>query len=187
MRLLDAAAAKPRLFGVAVALVIAFGLSLGLGLTATGVFASHDDPDELHACVNPLSRVMRYVKDPAGCARYEEVVSWQGSGTQSGSATIEYRELSAAIGGGAEVSASVDCTELHPDAVLVDAGFHTNPDVEMNSRDLGPTSAASWAFSARNGFGLSSTITVSGLCELPNGATPDPTGSPITINVSPVN
>lgn len=78
MRLLNAAAANLRLFGVLIVLVVAFGLSLGIGLTATGVLATHDDPNTIHACVGPLSHVARIVEDPEDCAYYDEVVEWEG-------------------------------------------------------------------------------------------------------------
>jgi hypothetical protein len=88
MRLLDAAAANLRLFGVLFALVVAFGLSLGLGLTATGVIASHNNPHAIHACVDTTTHAARFVQDPSQCQANEAPLEWLDAG---GSVALEAR------------------------------------------------------------------------------------------------
>jgi hypothetical protein len=77
MRLLDAAAVNLRTFLVLVVLVVAFGVSLGMGLTATGVFASHAKPAAVHACVATARGTVRIVNDPSQCLPGETLYEWQ--------------------------------------------------------------------------------------------------------------
>lgn len=76
----QATRASSRTLLLTLAGLLAFGIGIGGSLGIAGVVAGHDDPTDIHACVHPFSGVMRYVTDPATCAYYEQVVSWDAAG-----------------------------------------------------------------------------------------------------------
>ncbi|MDH3754107.1 MAG: hypothetical protein OEU32_09580 [Acidimicrobiia bacterium] len=59
-------------------LVLAVPAALLAGLVIGGgmALATHDDPNELHACVKDVSGAMRLVGSPDACRPQEQVVSW---------------------------------------------------------------------------------------------------------------
>lgn len=60
--------------------LFSLGLGFGLATSFSGVMASHEDDDTLHACVNRYTSVMRNVTDPAHCANHEHLVEWNADG-----------------------------------------------------------------------------------------------------------
>ena len=81
--MLHAASTNLRVFGVLLALVIAFGASLGLALSLADTEATHDGSGELHACVSLYNGyAMRYVTNPNMCSTGEFVISWNQQGVQ---------------------------------------------------------------------------------------------------------
>jgi len=66
-----------------VVLVATFGMAVGIGMAATNVFASHDDPATIHACVSRSTGAARIVTDPEQCTRYERLVEWQSGETDT--------------------------------------------------------------------------------------------------------
>jgi len=75
MHILNAATSNLKMFGVLLALMVALGLSIGIGLSVQSVFAEDTDTAVVHACYAPWGKIMRYVDDPADCAGYESVVN----------------------------------------------------------------------------------------------------------------
>lgn len=72
--------------------MLALGIGIGGSLGMAGVFASHDDPDTIHACVSVTSGTPRIVSDPAYCNRWEMLVEWQrGAELESRLSALEAR------------------------------------------------------------------------------------------------
>lgn len=126
MRVLHAADESVRVFVVVAVLVAvaATGLGAGFGLAngVVGVGASHDDPDQIHACVSRVSGAMRYVRDPASCSRYEEVVSWNQS-TAPGDWTIVRRTAINDVPGLAPDGITSVIAECEPGETALSGGY----------------------------------------------------------------
>ena len=81
--MLRAATTNLRLLGALLALVIAFGASLGLALSLRDTGATHDGSGELHACVSLFNGYsMEYTADPSLCSTGEFAISWNQEGPQ---------------------------------------------------------------------------------------------------------
>ena len=81
--MLYAASTNLRMFAVLLALVIAFGASLGLALSLRDIGATHDGSGELHACVSLFNGYsMEYATDPSLCTTGEFPISWNQEGPQ---------------------------------------------------------------------------------------------------------
>ncbi len=152
---------RPVKFGVLVVVglaLIAAAFAAGLGMS--GAFATHDDPDELHACVNGYTGVMRYVQDPAQCTPIESPVSWNGG---NGLGSTEFVSLDIPVPADTNLSVLFNCLGRP----LLDAGYSSNPSVKVDEAAFGPTSATTWSALLRPA--QNTTITITGHCAVPDG------------------
>ena len=167
---------RPIRFGVLIAVglaLIAAAFAAGLGLS--GTFANQHSPDEVHACVSAYTGAMRYVWNPSQCTAGEYPVSWNGG---NGLAEAIFAEASINAPGGSPLNVGVTCDT--PGAVLLDAGFSTNPQTNVETGALGPTSTNSWTAILRPAQNTS--LTISALCAVPSGGAGALTAGPqITI------
>ncbi len=95
LRLFDAVTADVKKLIAALLFIGVFGLAIGVGMTATSVLATHDDPNTIHACVYTSSGYTQIL--PPGtephCRSNQFLVEWQsGAGFDDLEARIEALE-----------------------------------------------------------------------------------------------
>lgn len=163
VRVMRACVDDVRMLVVAVVMItFAFG-ALGVGLTATSVFAGHDDPDVVHACFAPWGKILRYADDPADCAGYENFVDLAAAGAAGPVSGWERASTVINILTGTNGSSFVDCAAGKK---LLGGGVTTNSigpgtaTVEMS----GPLSDTRWTATVHNSTGLTITVTISAIC-----------------------
>ena len=139
--------------------LLAAAFAAGLGIS--GTFATHDDPNELHACVSKYTGQMRYVVDPAQCNVREDPVSWNGG---NGLASVEFVSSSRAATANTNYELVVRCGVGN---VLIDAGYTTNPSVGAEQGTFGPVSTSAWKGIVRPNN--NTTLTANGICAYPSG------------------
>jgi len=163
VRVFDAVATDVRKLIVAGLLIaIAFG-ALGVGMTATNVFAEHSDPTVVHACYAPWGKIMRYVDDPAKCAGYESVVDMTAAGAAGPVSGWEKVSKNSDIFAGSLGSTFVACTAgkklLGGGAIVT-----SSANADTNLLSSGPGSDTSWNAAFHNGSGSTMSVAVYAIC-----------------------